>query len=153
MRSTERINRKSKKFWPFGKDKIGLNIGLNSSVLTKILNSIRLRIWRIPRINSGIIILLILRNPARLNSYLTGFDNGKMTRKSTSIAKPKDRFFFEGGGSVTNVHFAYFPQVPNRQVFRTGFRTGRLAEQAWRVALASPWLSSLKCGTRDERGP
>src|SRR2546423_10151907 len=52
---------------------------------------------------------------------------------------------------VTNVHFACFPQVPNRQVFRTGFRTGRLAEQAWRVALASPWLSPLKCGTRDER--
>src|SRR5437762_38313 len=25
---------------------------------------------------------------------------------------------------------------------------GRFAEQAWRVALASPWLSPLKCGTR-----
>ena len=53
---------------------------------------------------------------------------------------------------VTNMHFACFSHVSDRQVFRTGLRTGRLAEQAWRMALALPWLLPLKCGTRDKRG-
>ena len=97
LRLMKKINKRLKKFQPFGKNEIGLNIRSNSLVLIKILNNIWLRIWRMPRINSRITMLLILRNPARLNSYLTGFDNGKMTRKSTLIAKPEDRFFRRGG--------------------------------------------------------
>src|SRR5436309_15160521 len=97
LRSTGKTNGRSKKFWPFGKNETSSNIGLNGLVLTRILNGIRLRIWRMPRTNSEITTPLILRNPARPNNYLTGFDNGKTTSKSTSMAKPEDRFIRRGG--------------------------------------------------------
>ena len=129
LRSTGKTNGRSKKFWPFGKNETSSNIGLNGLVLTRILNGIRLRIWRMPRTNSEITTPLILRNPARLTSYLTRFDNRKTTRKSTLIAKPKDRFFRRGEQYYERAFciLSACPQklqFPNWQVSRAGLACG-----------------------------